>query len=62
MRTSWPLGRHVAPFYSGIYKAVNAMRIDAGEHITQIRKGIDTAQFSGLDQRQDRSGAPATAH
>ena len=24
MRTSWPLGRHVAPFYSGIYRGVNA--------------------------------------
>ena len=23
MRTSWPLGRHVAPFYSGIYSAVD---------------------------------------
>ena len=27
MRTSWPLGRHVAPFYSGIYKAKQTINI-----------------------------------
>ena len=43
-------------------EVVNAMRIDAGQHITQIREGLDAAQFGGLDQRQDRSGGLTAAH
>ena len=27
MRTSWPLGRHVAPFYSGIYSHVGQFQV-----------------------------------
>ena len=37
------------------------MRIDAGQHITQIREGLDAAQFGGLDHRQDRSGGLTAA-
>ena len=39
MRTSWPLGRHVAPFYSGIYSAASTALAIFNDRI--IRQAIE---------------------
>ena len=44
MRTSWPLGRHVASFYSGIYIGIRDGRVVAVGRVEEsARKTIDAS-------------------
>ena len=50
MRTSWPLGRHVAPFYSGIYMP-GFVKIRSGLIGRMDRDPMSAARVDVLNRR-----------